>query len=175
MVDRLNKIWGNITYWPVRKYRQIKNVIGWIPVVWNQFDFDFHYSLEVFKHQLLKQAQFMESKHAVCVGSRTSAEKIRMIVRLMDKVYNEDYAAEYQERLTNEFGKEVLDFHFEKNNNSEYSTLRFKYETGLKYYYIKDKIKEKHDQYFMESQNKQNRAHQLLWKLIEFYIRGWWD
>jgi len=175
MVDRLNKIWGNITYWPVRKYRQIKNVIGWIPVVWNQFDFDYHYSLEVFKHQLLKQAQFMESKQAVCVDSHISAEKIRMIVRLMDKVYNEEYAMEYQERLANEFGKDVLDFHFEKNNNSEYSTLKFKYETGLKYYYIKDQIKEKHDQYFMESQNKQNRAHQLLWKLIEFYIRGWWD
>ena len=175
MVDRLNKIWGNITYWPVRKYRQIKNVIGWIPVVWNQFDFDYHYSLEVFKHQLLKQARFMESNQAVCVDSHISAEKIRMIVRLMDKVYNEEYAMEYQERLANEFGKDVLDFHFEKNNNSEYSTLKFKYETSLKYYYIKDKIKEKHDQYFMESQNKQNRAHQLLWKLIEFYIRGWWD
>ena len=175
MKDKLKDIWRNVTHWPGRKYRQIKNVIDWIPVLWNQFDFDYHYSLDVFKHQLLKQAQFMESSRAACVNSHINAEKIRMVVRLMDKVYNEEYATEYQERLANEFGKDVLDFHFEKTNNSEYSTLKFKYETGLKYYYIKDQIKEKHYQYFMESQEKQERAHRLLWKLIEFYIRGWWD
>ena len=34
---------------------------------------------------------------------------------------------------------------------------------------------ENKDKWFKESQAKQERAHKLLWKLIEFYIRGWWD
>ena len=54
-LNKLENMWNSITYWFRRKYRQIKNVINWIPVVWNQFDFDYRYSLDVFKHQLMKQ------------------------------------------------------------------------------------------------------------------------
>ena len=128
-MNKLNDLWRNINYWPRRKWRQIKNVIGWIPVVWNQFDFDYRYSLDVFKHQLLKQAKFMESDKAYGVNSHIDAQKIRMVVRLMDKVYDEEYMNDWHE------GK-----------------IEFK-----------------------EAMKKQERAHKLLWKLIEFYIRGWWD
>jgi len=99
MRNKLKYIWGKVIYWPLRKWRQIKNVIGWIPVVWKQFDFDYRYSLDVFKHQLSKQAKFMESDRALGMNSKTDAEKIRMVIRLMDKVYDEDYACEYQQKL----------------------------------------------------------------------------
>ena len=39
-----------------RKIWQIKNVFRWLPIIWKQYDFDYHYSLEVFKFQLKKQA-----------------------------------------------------------------------------------------------------------------------
>ena len=108
MKSRLNDIWGNITYWPRRKWRQIKNVINWIPIVWNQFDFDYRYSLEVFKYQLLKQASFMDSDKAMTKDSKIDAQKIRMICRLMDKVYDEEYGCEYQQKLKEAYGKDIM-------------------------------------------------------------------
>ena len=39
----------------------------------------------------------------------------------------------------------------------------------------REQIKEDSDKWFKESHDKQERAHKLLYKLLEFYIRRWWD
>ena len=48
-------------YWFRRKYEQIQRVIDFLPIIWKGFDFDYHYSLELFKKQLERQAKFLES------------------------------------------------------------------------------------------------------------------
>jgi hypothetical protein len=175
-MSKLKKIWRNITYWPRRKWRQIKNVIGWIPVVWNQFDFDYRYSLDVFKHQLSKQAKHMDSDRAMGMNSKIDAEKIRMVVRLMDKVYDEEYACEYQDKLKKTYGDDVLDIEFfDIEGRPGYSTMKWKFEVDEKYESRREEIRENHDKWFKESHDKQERAHKLLYKLLEFYIRRWWD
>ena len=176
MKSRLKDIWGKITYWPRRKWRQIKNVIGWIPIVWNQFDFDYRYSIEVFKHQLLKQADFMDSDRAYGVDSKIDAQRIRMICRLMDKVYNEEYACEYQQKLKDTYGEDVIDWEFlDIPDKPGYSELKWKYEVDEKYELLRDEIALNKDKWFRESHEKQERAHKLLYTLLEFYIRRWWD
>ena len=175
-MSKLKNIWRNINYWPRRKWRQIKNVIGWIPVVWKQFDFDYRYSIEVFKHQILKQAKFMESDKAYGVNSHIDAQKIRMVVRLMDKVYDEEYACEYQQKLKDTYGEDVDEWVFHDSVDlDDYHEIVWKFEEDKKYESLREEIRENKDKWFKESQDKQERAHKLLWKLIEFYIRGWWD
>lgn len=175
-MNKLKDIWRDITYWPRRKWRQIKNVISWIPVVWNQFDFDYRYSIDVFKHQLLKQAKFMESDRALGYGSKIDAQKIRMVVRLMDKVYDEDYTCEYQQKLKDTYGEDVDEMVFlDIPDRPGFTSMKWNYEVDEKYAELRDEIKENSKKWFKESQDKQERAHKLLYKLLEFYIRGWWD
>ena len=176
MKNQLSNIWRRVTYWPRRKWRQIKNVINWIPLVWNQFDFDYHYSIEVFKHQLLKQAKFMESDNAYGVNSHIDAQRIRMICRLMDKVYDEDYACEYQQKLKDAYGEDVDAMRFlDIPDRPEYKSMKWNYEVDEKYSELRDEIKSNKDKWFKESHEKQERAHKLLYTLLEFYIRRWWD
>ena len=175
-MSKLKEMWIDINYWPRRKWRQIKNVIGWIPVVWKQFDFDYQYSLDVFKHQLLKQAKYMESDKAYGVNSHIQAQKIRMVVRLMDKVYDEEYACEYQQKLKDTYGEDVMGWVFyDEFDLDDYGEIVWKFEEDKKYESQREEIRENYDKWFKESQDKQERAHKLLWKLIEFYIRFWWD
>lgn len=175
-MSKLKDIWRNINYWPRRKWSQIKNVIGWIPVVWKQFDFDYRYSLNVFKHQLLKQAKYMESDKAYGVNSHIDAQKIRMVVRLMDKVYDEDYACEYQQKLKDTYGEDVDEWVFHDSIEfEECHEIVWNYEVDEKYESLREEIRENKDKWFKESQSKQERAHKLLYTLLEFYIRGWWD
>ena len=70
-----------------RKIWQIKNVFRWLPIIWKQYDFDYNYSLEVFKFQLQKQAEFLESDRAVTLCAKDKAKRIRTVIKLMDKVY----------------------------------------------------------------------------------------
>ena len=175
MKNKLKDIWSKIRYWPRRKFRQIKNVIGWIPVVWNQFDFDYSYSLQVFKHQLLKQAKHFERPDSWGERDYIKAQKIRMICRLMDKVYADDYACEYQDRLKEKYGSDVIDWIFIESDKPDYKEMNWKYEVDEKYESVRGKIKQDNDKWFQESHDKQKRAHKLLWKLIEHNVQGWWN
>jgi hypothetical protein len=161
-------------YFFKRKYKQIKNILIWIPILWGQFDFSYDYALDVFKFKLLNMADFLESDKAVCVGAKDRASRIRMVVRLMDKVYNEDYGVEYQDKLEKLFGKELMEMKFIDSGRPDSSLLKYSYELTE----TEDKILEIKDistQLFKLSQEKQERAHKLLWALIAHNIRGWWD
>lgn len=88
-------------YWFKRKYRQIKRVIDFLPILWKGYDFDYGYAIELFKHQLIRTANYLESDKAWTTSAKTNAQKVRTAIRLMDIVYNdynEDYTYEKQKR-----------------------------------------------------------------------------
>ena len=82
-------------YWVKRKIQQIKRVIDFLPLIWNGFDFDYSYSLDLFKKQLERTASFLESDKAYTLSAKTNAQKIRTALRLMDIVYDEKYVDEF--------------------------------------------------------------------------------
>ena len=98
---KLKELWrGYITYWPRiengDRLRMLLVGFLWYGNNLTSLIIDIHY--DVFKHQLLKQAKFMESDKAIGVNIQKirCPEHIKFfiswLVRLMDKVYNEEYA-----------------------------------------------------------------------------------
>lgn len=170
-----------MTYWFKRKYWQIKNVFRWLPIIWKQYDFDYMYSIDVFKFQLQKQAEFLESNKARTVSAKDRAKRIRTVIKLMDKVYDEEYAMEYMDKLKELYGEDVLKSSFIETDNTTFNDfsgkteklyiMRYKYETWDN----ADEIGRVKDELFEESYNKQIKAHRILWAMIEKDIQGWWD
>jgi len=164
-----------------RKIWQIKNVFRWLPIIWKQYDFDYNYSLEVFKFQLQKQAEFLESDRAVTLCAKDKAKRIRTVIKLMDKVYDDEYGMEYQDILKEMYGEDVLEVSFVETGDTTFNdfsgkteklfSMRYKYETWDNV----DEIKKVKEQLIKESHDKQMRAHKILWSLIEKDIRDWWD
>ena len=70
-------------YWVKRKIQQIKRVIDFFPLIWNGFDFDYRYALDLFKKQLERQVKFMESDRAMTLDAKNNAQKIKTAIRLM--------------------------------------------------------------------------------------------
>lgn len=164
-------------YWFKIKYRQIKNILKWIPRLWNQYNFDYGYAIDIFKYKLSDIADFLESDRTKCVGAKERAQRIRMIIRLMEKVYNEEYNTEYQEKLESIYGKDNFKIIFteikEGKHTGSYS-MNYQYELNQSKELIKE-IENTKDFLFKLSKEKQQRAHELLWKLIEHNIRDFWD
>jgi len=164
-----------------RKIWQIKNVFRWLPIIWKQYDFDYRYSIDVFKFQLQKQAEFLESDKSFTVCAKDKAKRIRTIIKLMEKVYEDDYSMGYVDKLKELYGEDVLEVSFVETNDITFNdfsgkteklfSIRYKYETWDNANEI-EKVK---GQLIKESHNKQMRAHKILWSLIEKDIRGWWD
>ena len=91
----------------------------------------------------------------------------------MEKVYNEDYGCEYQSQIEELYGKTKTEFVPSLKNPNHYQMEEI-FERKFSKKEI-DEIKLKKKELFNKSQEKQKRAHILLWKLIEHNIQTWWD
>ena len=154
-------------------FKKIKRIIKWIPTLWNMYDFDYQYAINVFKLQLSSLADLMESDKAFAVDSKLRAGKIRTAIRLMDKVYSEEYSMEYMDEIQKIYGKSSMDF-IKKDGDNDLYTLTTTYEKDYSEEEIK-KIEEHRRELMLKSREKQNRAHKLLWDFIEHNIQSWWD
>lgn len=168
---------NNLRYWFGRKWEQIKRVIDFLPIIWKGYDFDYSYSIELFQHQLKRQADYLESDRAMTITAKDKAKRIRTVIKLLNKVYDGDYEEEYIDKIEKLYGKT----HF-KFIPSDYIT-----EDGTNTYELKswneNAVDEKHQKEIDElsrkmmllSREKQEKAHKILWNFIEHNIRNWWD
>lgn len=165
-------------YWFKRKYSQIKRVIDFLPILWKGFDFDYCYSIELFKKQLERQAKFMESDKANTLSAKTNAQKIRTAIRLMDKVYDEEYSMEYMDRIDKMYGETHFDFveleEKSKQTGEPVYRLELRNELAVDDKHQKE-IDEVRHQMSILGNDKQKRAHKLLWDFVEHNIQRWWD
>jgi hypothetical protein len=161
-----------MAYWFKRKYRQIKRVLDYLPIIWKGYDFDYRYAIDLFKHQLIRTSNFMESDRAYAIDSDMRAKRIKTAIELLDKVYDEEYGMEYQDQMKKIYGDNVLDWNFEDTGRGDgTSYINYEYEKWEN----KDKVKETFDKLFKQSKEKQIKAEKLVWKFISHNIRGWWD
>ena len=166
---------NNFTYFFKRKYNQIRNVIRWLPVIWNHFEFDYIYAVDVFSHQLGTLEKHMSSETAVTQGANERAAKIRTAIRLMKKVYDEDYSCEYQDKMKDLYGKDAMKYHWiDSDIEEDYYELKHGYELTESKERIVE-INEMEKKLLIESGLKQEKAHRILWAFIEHNIRNWWD
>ena len=158
-------------HWFKRKYQQIKRVIDFLPIIWNGFDWDYMYAIELFKHQLKRTEKSLSSETSYGMDSKTRASRIRTAIELMDNVYEEKYGMEWMDELEKRYGKGVLDWDVENEDDEESVSIGYKFEkwsNGHEIHMVKSELAEK-------SYKKQKKAHKLLWNFIEHNIQWWWD
>ena len=162
-------------YWFKRKYRQVKRVLDFLPIIWRGFDFDYQYAIELFKHQLIRTEKFMSSPNTVTVNANSRAKKIKTAIELLNKVYDEEYGSEYQEQMKSIYGNNVLEWVFEEIEDTGRGDRPYYLTYEYEKWENKDEVKETFDKLFKQSQDKQKRAEKLVWEFISHNIRGWWD
>jgi hypothetical protein len=158
-------------------FRRVKRTRDFLPMIWKGYDFDYRYAIELFQYQLKRTADFMESDRAMTVDADKRARRIRTAIELLEKVYDEEYSCEYQDKLIELYGENVMDWQFiELDVKSDYNGEPL-YE--LKWEYEKwdnaEEVEKMKDKLFKEAKEKQQRAEELVWKFISHNIRGWWD
>lgn len=153
-------------------FRNIKRVLDFLPLIWKHRDYDYRHSINMFRYSLQRQADFFESDEAYSADARQYASRIRTAVRLMDKVYDEDYGLAYIDLIDGLYGK--TNFNFVKIENTDSYSLEIRNELA-----VDDKHQEEINQIRHEMmlycRDKQNRAHDILWRFVEHNIRNFWD
>ncbi len=113
-------LWDNITftfetvadvirYYPIQLYRNIKRVIYWLPVIWNDRDYDHEYIYKIVRHKLNSVAK--DAKRWNWVGSEGQQRKLERLVQLIDYYLDpelEDKLTEYElEEFAKKYGEIV--------------------------------------------------------------------
>jgi hypothetical protein len=163
--------------WRIKRFfYRIKRVIDFLPIIWKGFDFDYNYAIDLFQFQLKRTADYIDKK-GNAINNKDTAAKIRTAIRLIDKVYDEEYGMEYYDIIEEKYGKS--DFEFVETGEFDdkgdpYYTMEIRYEKD----YTEEElelINEEKRALQLESKAKQKRAHKLLWSYIEHNIQNWWD
>jgi hypothetical protein len=166
-----------IGYWFRRKWSQVKRVIDFLPLVWKGYDWDYHYAVELFQHQLKRMADHIGSDKAWALEHKQTASRIRTAVELMQKIYDEEYVMEYYDIMEEKYGKtsfECIETGKFDDKGDPYYTMEIYYEN----YYTEEELQliaEERRQLVLECRDKQKRAHKLLWDFVEHNIQRWWD
>tara|TARA_R110002020_G_scaffold113236_3_gene260297 strand:- start:1788 stop:2153 length:366 start_codon:yes stop_codon:yes gene_type:complete len=90
----MGKIYNNITWF----FRRLRRVWDFLPIIWRGYDFDYSHAIELFRYQLERTADLLESDKAYTLNSNLHAQKIRTAIRLMDKVYEEEWMEDFYDR-----------------------------------------------------------------------------
>ena len=169
----LTEKWYDLIGWRLSYLKtSITNVIKWFPIIWNDRDFDSHYTLEILKFKLNKQADYVASKN-----NPIEAKHIRVVTKLIDLVQSEFYLMEwadyyemdYKFTLTEDHNFYTLETKTTSENFSEYFN---------KYPHAYAKVVKPGDSKELIAMNislyNHNKAKDLLFKILKNDIEKWW-
>ena len=157
-------------------YQGIKNLVRWFPIIWRDRDWDDHYIFEVLKFKLKNQSKYI-GYHNRHVSAKRDAEVMMLCVRLIEKVQDEWYGREYFNYHESEL-KFIDSKTYPGSYEMEIEHISDNYEDYFKKYprIHKQSIgKDNHEIAYRIAKINEERAHKLLFKILEQNIRRWWD
>jgi hypothetical protein len=157
-------------------FKRIYNLIRWAPIIWRDQDWDHSFIFDILKFKLKNQAEYIGGKDRHTRAKR-DAEIMMTCVRLIDKVQDEWYGREYFKYHESEL-KFIDSESHPGSYEMEIEYISDNYEDYFKKYpliYKQVKTDDKHRTAFEIAKVNEERAHKLLFKILEQNIRSWWD
>jgi hypothetical protein len=174
-------------YLPKEIKRGIQKIWYWLPIIWKDRDWDGHYIFEIMKHKLKAQAKYIGGR-GFHTRAHQDARRMRLCVKLMQKIQDDDYAMEYMDYhkdriwftdcedrpdsslMNSEQIWEKFDDYFKK-----YPLIYKRVMNGEGVFKREGREDDKQIIAMNIAYINQDRAHKLLFKIMEENILKWWD
>lgn len=154
----------------------ISNLIGWIPTIWKDRQYD-----HVFIYEILKKKLELTEKYIRIYGSHENslndANRIKLCIKLLDRLLTDYYSMESYDYFESDFDIYQLNRFpnlIVDNLDTYFKLYPREYKKIIKDFPIErdfDKIVIA----FKISTNINNKAKQLLFKILEKDIEKWWE
>ena len=173
-------IWGKLPSWLKEFLTGCKNLIKWSPTIWKQRDWDYSFIFDV----LQKKIEF-QRKELISANRHTRIETdnrdMTIVLNLIERVRNEHYGTEYLDYRETKFRFEDIESR-PHHKSLELDIIWEDDDTFLSKYpsTVRKVMKDKHelnktDLCFWVAQYNQEKAHDLLFKILKERMRWWWD
>lgn len=96
-MKKIHHYYWELIGWRLDKFKtSIINLIRWFPVIWKDRNWSEWFIWEILKFKLTNQANYISKKDRH-TAAQYDAQKMRLCVRLIEKVQNEYYPMEYMD------------------------------------------------------------------------------
>jgi len=152
-------------------WRRLKKLWYWLPVVWNDYDFDQVYFWIIMRHKLKSMRDFYNSDEAMGLYSYKRAEEIDLCIKILNRLVDDDYLSNALMWHNKKWGELKM---WGESIDDEYSELKF----------TRPNIKNEQDEEqeckeFLKWGSISDRQEQqdinFLMTKIKKHVRGWWD
>jgi hypothetical protein len=175
-----NPLWRKLN-WRIRYFiTGIKNIIRWIPTLYHDRDWDGNYIFTVLQKKIEHQREEITYANRHTQVDRDNRD-MTIVLNLIERVKNEYYATEYLDYRETKFRFEDVE------GNPKYKSLELdivwedddtflsKYPSTIRNV-MKDKPElNKTELCFWVAHYNQEKAHNLLFKILKERMRWWWD
>jgi len=176
----MKKIITNIKWEIICFKTRIKNLIRWFPIIWKDRDYGDYYILEILKFKLSNQAEYI-SKSYEHTKAQYDASRIRLCIRLIEKIQSEYYQLEYMNYFKDRFefrdspdhpDCKVMHITDISNNFEEYVVKHYStYKRVIK----KNHCKNSKSTALKMSYEVHQKAKRILFELLNIHLESWWD
>lgn len=167
---------------PNKIFLGIKNIWYWTPVIWKDRNWDSSFLLEIMKFKISLMSE-SHGKRIPYVGFERNVELMKTVVKLIDKVQNEDYLHEYYDYYEQKYDfVKIDDTDFWDVNTT---VVRDNLDEYFQKYPLTMKKAENHPLYLAQpsrhflamsmSEIRHNRAKKLLFNMIADKMEKWWE
>lgn len=176
LTNRLNMLKDTMIDWvyytPIQWYHNVKRMIYWLPVIWNDRDYDCSFFYKIVDHKLKSVENDSENWH--WVGCHEQTKKIKQIRQWIEKANADEFDLiedEYQDFI-DKYGELVS-----WTKPTEGSSM---FEFHLAHEKCVDqKMADEANQQYLKlcelAQQRHNMYRNRVWKSIGKHIDRWWD
>ena len=147
---------------------KIKKIIDYIPILWNDEDWDFEYLLLLLRFKLDKIKDCIHKNDIIVKHEqREIFIGINQAIQHIDNYCNDNAFSDYAGKLPFE-----IDFKSEKNNDGYYNLITLNKQTQKP---LTQEENELYDEYLINKINFQQKEWELIFDTIKQEGQKWWD
>jgi len=152
-----------------RFYRKIKNILSWMPILWENYEWDYVYLLKIIKKKLeLMEDFYLHSEQAYSLDSEKTADDIREAIAILDRMIECDYLSVALEK----FDEKYPDYEWGKFDTKPVEGRTDAVE------WVND-MTEEQQKLFREcgkiSDDMENLDYEAFFNYLKNRLRFWWD
>jgi len=177
------KTWRSYTpHWFLNFIDGVINIFKWIPVLYKNKDWDWRYIYDILEFKLLQQRNYLVAANRHTSIPETNRD-ITICLNLIQRVKEEYYTCEYFDYFKSKHWFDPTDeteqyftYHSEiiwEKFDDYFAKYPIQYKKVLQKY--SDKIENKQNIAFWIGRENEQRAQNLLFKMLNQKLNRWWD
>ena len=172
----LKRYWRAIRYFPCDVRVGVSNLIRWVPVIWQDRDWDHHYFYDMMYHKLKYMEEFLTSDKTVAMHRPKHLRQLKIAKNLAKRIVDDEYLERADLPVKRLYGVDHYSDMLQMNpvRTTKHGTA-YSYDLKPEYEDMKPhpedywKRRTEHVDY-MEKQDRQ-----MLGDIIAKYSPWWWD